>query len=217
MSMTETQQPEVKSDVGTTKSAAIEFIEAVQNFGGATYPLGPITNLRRSPSALNSKLLSSGRTPDIGFSFPGQPLLIAQIQEMPLCWSGEDSDPVFVFSEEHCLAVKDAAKSFHTLYFIYCVELDYVEGLSAFSFVSCADFQNDHRTLSEPMHGNSSHSILPLSALRPLYELSGCGGDEKLHMADNRKRVRLAARNRTKKATSVPEALAQTSKIFPRR
>jgi hypothetical protein len=67
------------------------------------------------------------------------------------------------------------------------------------------------------MHGNSSHSILPLGALRPLYELSGCGGDEKLHMADNRKRVRLAARNRAKKATSVPEALAQTSKIFPRR
>ena len=213
--MTETQQPEVKSDVGTTKSAVIQFIEAVQNFGGATYPLGPITNLRRSPSAFNLKRLSSGRTPDIGFSFPGQPLLIAQIQEMPLCWSGEDSDPVFVFSEEHCLAVKDAAKSFHTLYFIYCVELDYVEGLSAFSFVSCADFQNDHRTLSEPMHGNSSHSILPLSALRPLYELSGCGGDEKLHMADNRKRVRLAATNRAKKATSVPEALARTSKNFP--
>ena len=215
--MTETQKPEAKSDVDTTKSAAIQFIEAVQNFGGATYPLGPITNLRRSPSALNSKLLSSGRTPDIGFSFPGQPLLIAQIQEMPLSWSGEDSDPVFIFSEEHCLAVKHAAKSFHTLYFIYCVELDYVEGLSAFSFVSFADFQNGQKTSSEPMHGNSSHSILPLGALRPLYELSGCGGDEKLHMADNRKRVRLAARNRAKKATSVTEALAQTSKIFPRR
>lgn len=215
--MTETQKPEAKSDVDTTKSTAIQFIEAVQNFGGATYPLGPITNLRRSPSALNSKLLSSGRTPDIGFSFPGQPLLIAQIQEMPLCWSGEDSDPVFILNEEQCLAMNDAATSFHTFYFIHCVELDYLEGLSAFSFVSCADFQNDHRTLSEPMHGNRSHSILPLGALRPLYELSGCGGDEKLHMADNRKRVRLAARNRAKKATSVPEALAQTSKIFPRR
>ena len=213
--MTETQQPEVKSDVGTTKSAAIEFIEAVQNFGGATYPLGPITNLRRSPSALNSKLLSSGRTPDIGFSFPGQPLLIAQIQEMPLSCSWKISEQAFILNEEHCLAVKEAAKSFHTYYFIHCVELDYVEGLSAFSFVSFADFQNDHRTLSEPMLGNGSHSILPLSALRPLYELSGCGGDEKLHMADNRKRVRLAATNRTKKATSVPEALARTSKNFP--
>lgn len=213
--MTETQKPEAKSDVDTTKSAAIQFIEAVQNFGGTAYPLGPITNLRISPSASNSKRLPSGRTPDIGFSFPGQPWLIAQIQEMPVSWSGEDSDPVFIFSEEHCLAVKDAAKSFHTLYFIYCVELDYLEGLSAFSFVSCADFQNNHRTLSEPMLGNGSHSILPLSALRPLYELSGCGGDEKLHMADNRRRVRLAARNRAKKATSVPEALARTSKNFP--
>ena len=213
--MTETQKPEAKSDVDTTKSAAIQFIEAVQNFGGATYPLGPITNLRRSPSALNSKLLSSGRTPDIGFSFPGQPLLIAQIQEMPLSCSWKISEQAFILNEEHCLAVKEAAKSFHTYYFIHCVELDYVEGLSAFSFVSCADFQNDHRTLSEPMHGNSSHSILPLDALKPLYELSGCGGDEKLHMADNRKRVRLAATNRTKKATSVPEALARTSKNFP--
>lgn len=213
--MTETQKPEAKSDVDSTKSAAIQFIEAVQNFGGATYPLGPITNLRRSPSALNSKLLSSGRTPDIGFSFPGQPLLIAHIQEMPLSWSGEGSDPVFIVSEEHCLAVKDAAKSFHTYYFIYCVELDYVEGLSAFSFVSFSDFQNGQKTSSEPMHGDSSYSILPLSALRPLYELSGCGRDEKLHMADNRKRVRLAAINRAKKATSVPEALARTSKIFP--
>jgi hypothetical protein len=215
--MTETQKPEAKSDVDTTKSAAIQFIDAVQNFGGATYPLGPITNLRRSPSALNSKLLSSGRTPDIGFSFPGQPLLIAQIQEMPLSCSGKNSDPAFILNEEQCLAMNDAATSFHTLYFIYCVELDYVEGLSAFSFVSFADFQNGQKTSSEPMHGNSSHSILPLGALRPLYELSGCGGDEKLHMADNRKRVRLAARNRAKKATSVTEALAQTSKIFPRR
>jgi hypothetical protein len=215
--MTETQKPEAKSDVDTTKSAAIQFIDAVQNFGGATYPLGPITNLRRSPSALNSKLLSSGRTPDIGFSFPGQPLLIAQIQEMPLSCSGKNSDPDFILNEEQCLAMNDAATSFHTLYFIYCVELDYVEGLSAFSFVSFADFQNGQKTSSEPMHGNSSHSILPLGALRPLYELSGCGGDEKLHMADNRKRVRLAARNRAKKATSVTEALAQTSKIFPRR
>lgn len=215
--MTETQKPEAESDVDTTKSAAIQFIEAVQNFGGATYPLGPITNLRRSPSAFNSERLSSGRTPDIGFSFPGQPLLIAQIQEMPLSCSGKNSDLAFILNEEQCLAMNDAATSFHTLYFIYCVELDYVEGLSAFSFVSFSDFQNVQKTSSEPMHGNSSHSILPLSALRPLYELSGCGGDEKLHMADNRKRVRLAARNRAKKATSVPEALAQTSKIFPRR
>ena len=215
MSMTETQKPEAKSDVDTTKSAAIQFIEAVQNFGGTAYPLGPITNLRISPSASNSKRLPSGRTPDIGFSFPGQPWLIAQIQEMPLSCSGKNSEQALILNEEQCLAMNDAATSFHTVYFIYCVELDYLEGLSAFSFVSCADFQNNHRTLSEPMLGNGSHSILPLSALRPLYELSGCGGDEKLHMADNRKRVRLAARNRAKKATSVPEALARTSKNFP--
>jgi len=213
--MTETQKPEAKSDVDTTKSAAIQFIKAVQNFGGATYPLGPITNLRRSPSALNSKLLSSGRTPDIGFSFPGQPLLIAQIQEMPLSCSGKNSEQAFILNEEQCLAMNDAATSFHTVYFIYCVELDFVEGLSAFSFVSFADFQNDHRTLSEPMHGTGSHSILPLDALKPLYELSGCGRDEKLRMADNRKTLRLSATDREKKATSVPEALARTSKIFP--
>ena len=141
-------------------------------------------------------------------------MLIAQIQEMHLTRTSEELDPHFVLSNDQYFSMIDAANSFHTLYFIYCDELDYIEGLSAFSFVSFADFQNRQRTVSEPMIGNSSHSILPLSALKPLYELSGCGGDEKLQMADNRKRVRLTAKDYAKKAESVPEALARTSKVF---
>lgn len=212
--MSETQKHQNACDLEAKKSAATLFIESIQNSGGTTYPLGPISDRERTSSKPSTNRQATGKAPDIGFSFPGQPLLIAQIQEMHLTRTSEELDPHFVLSNDQYFSMIDAANSFHTLYFIYCDELDYIEGLSAFSFVSFADFQNRQRTVSEPMIGNSSHSILPLSALKPLYELSGCGGDEKLQMADNRKRVRLTAKDYAKKAESVPEALARTSKVF---
>ena len=191
------QKHQTAYDLGAEKSAEILFIETIENSGGMTYPLGPISGWERSSFRSDLNRSASGKVPDIGFSLPGRPLLIAQIQEMRLTSISEESDLYFVLNDDQYNTIIDAANSFHILPVIYCNELDYIGGLSAFSFVSFADFQNRQRALSEPLLGDSSQLTLPLHVLKPLYELFRYSADEKLQMVDYRKRVQVSARDRS--------------------
>ena len=91
---------------------------------------------------------------------------------------------------------------------IYCDELDYIGGLSAFSFVSLADFQNRHQALGVPLNDDGSRLTLSLNALKPLYELFRYSADEKLQMVDYRKRVRVSARDRSNESARLIRKLS---------
>lgn len=195
--MTEMQKHQTADDLGAKKSAETLFIETIENSGGMTYPLGPISDWERSSFRSDLNRSASGKVPDIGFSLPGRPLLIAQIHEMRLTSISEEFDPCFVLNDDQYNTMIDAANSFHILPVIYCDELDYIVGLSAFSFVSFADFQNRHQALGAPLNGDEPSLTLTLNALKPLYELFRYSADEKLQMVNYRKRVRVSARDRS--------------------
>ena len=195
--MTEMQKHQTAYDLGAKKSAVTLFIETIENSGGMTYPLGPISDRGRSSFRSDLNRSASGKVPDIGFSLPGRPLLIAQIHEMRLTSISEESDPCFVLNDDQYNAMIDAANSYHILPVIYCNELEYIGGLSAFSFVSFAEFQKRHQALGAPLNDDGSRLTLSLNALKPLYELFRYRADEKLQMVDYRKRVRVSARERS--------------------
>ena len=195
--MTEMQKHQTAYDLGAKKSAETLFIETIENSGGMTYPLGPISGWEKSSFRSDLNRSASGKVPDIGFSLPGRPLLIAQIHEMRLTSISEESDPCFVLNDDQYNAMIDAANSYHILPVIYCNELEYIGGLSAFSFVSFAEFQKRHQALGAPLNDDGSRLTLSLNALKPLYELFRYRADEKLQMVDYRKRVRVSARDRS--------------------
>ena len=111
--MSETQKHQNACDLEAKISAATLFIESIQNSGGTTYPLGPISDRERTSSKPSTNRQATGKAPDIGFSFPGQPLLIAQIQEMHLTRTSEELDPHFVLSNDQYFSMIDATNSFH--------------------------------------------------------------------------------------------------------
>ena len=195
--MTEMQKHQTAYDLGAKKSAEALFIETIENSGGMTYPLGSILGWEKSSFRSDLNRSASGKVPDIGFSLPGRPLLIAQIHEMRLTSISEESDPCFVLNDDQYNAMIDAANSYHILPVIYCNELEYIGGLSAFSFVSFAEFQKRHQALGAPLNDDGSRLTLSLNALKPLYELFRYRADEKLQMVDYRKRVRVSARDRS--------------------
>ena len=127
---------------------------------------------------------------------------------MRLTSISEESNPCFVLNDDQYNAMIDAANSFHMLSVIYCDELDYIGGLSAFSFVSLADFQNRHQALGVPLNDDGSRLTLSLNALKPLYELFRYSADEKLQMVDYRKRVRVSARDRSNESARLIRKLS---------
>jgi hypothetical protein len=175
------------------------FADAVQALGGVAYTLGPIPKsgtFLQTPNDFEKRPITA---PDIAFSLPSQPFLIAQINAMRLETSLVHPEPHFVLSPSQYCQMMEASQSFHTLFVIHCQTLDIAPGLSPFSYVSRADLHAEQINASKQTEQTKPRYCLPLHILKPLSELTSEGDSQDLPLKDNRTRARQTSRHHQKK------------------
>jgi hypothetical protein len=175
------------------------FADAVQALGGVAYTLGPIPKsgtFLQTPNDFEKRPITA---PDIAFSLPSQPFLIAQINAMRLETTLENPEPHFVLHQEQYRRMMEASQSFHTLCVIYCETLNLVQGLAPLSYVSRPDLHAEQITALKQTEQTKPRYSLPLHILKPLSELTSEGSSQDLPLKDNRTRTRQTSRHHQKK------------------
>ncbi|MBB3711574.1 hypothetical protein FHS00_001145 [Limimaricola variabilis] len=155
----------------------LDFMHAVARLGGSALKIGHAPVVRHYQPR-GTMLTPDGTdvayyiAPDIAFTVPGQPTMLAQVKAKKLEGSLARNDTFFYLDERQLHLLNRAAAFFPAvLLVVYCETLAHLPGYSPFSYVNAEDLREKRTELRKRKVSGKPTFLLPLELFRPIAHL----------------------------------------------